>query len=231
MGLLLAIETSTRQGSLALVRTSETIGSDALLDHAVLAADQRHDVQLLAAISRLLANQQLHIRDVTVVAFGAGPGSFTGVRLAAAAAQGIGWAAAIPVLGISSIQALAVGVARQYPHLDIAVAVDARLGQIYWRWCAAGSPILDDPGVVFGQAQLAQLAVPMSEFVAVGDGWASSVVPSAWRQRAQQVLIDVVPRAIDVATLARPAMSGRPLTAAGEAQPRYLRGADAWQSA
>lgn len=227
MGLLLAIETSARTGSIALLRTAVAPTADELLGQMVLGAGQRHDEQLLAAIDALITQQGCAVADLTAVAFGAGPGSFTGVRLGAAAAQGIGWAIGIPVFGVSSVDALALGVTRRFPGVAVAVAVDARMSQVYWRWCDedssayASCSLLDAAGFV-------ALPMPAVPFIGAGDGWLTAVVTDAWRERAAQLIPDAVPHALDIATLAGQAWQSGARPPAGDAQPCYLVGADAW---
>ena len=238
MGLLLAIETSSRLGSLALLRTDEQLrtgdqpSDDELLGHMLLDAERRPDECLLSAIEALLGAHRYRVTDLTAIAFGAGPGSFTGVRLAAAAAHGIGWGMRIPVLGVNSIEALAVGVARQFQGVAVAVAVDARMGQVYWLWHDGDEDLAlpGERGTVFNAVQCGQLALPQREFIAAGDGWQGSVVPAAWRVLAAQTVASAVPQATDVAALAQFAWRAGARPPAGEAQPRYLRGADAWGS-
>ena len=233
MTLLLAIETSARIGSVALQRwdatTTGASSSGELLGVKELGAELRHDAQLLSAIDELLGEFNYNATDLSAVAFGEGPGSFTGVRLAASAAQGIGWGAGIPVIGVNSMAALAAGIRRKANFsipTAIAVAIDARMGQIYWLWCDGSTP---GSSTVLSEQQLAARPPPGQPFVGAGDGWKSALLPAPWRVLAGSIIPDAVAHAADVAALARLAFLTGARPAAGEAQPQYLHGADAWQ--
>lgn len=223
MSLLLAMDTSSRWGSLALLH------DDTLLAAQELPAERRHDEQLLRAIEELLNAHGYRAADLTHVAFGEGPGSFTGVRLAASAAHGIGWALSIPVYGVNSLHALVGGIGRTHGEQLVAVAVDARMGQVYW-WCGE-SATLREEARVYDHAALVALPLPTRPFIAVGDAWGGSVVAPMWRDGALAVITDAHAEARDIAALARRQIAAGARPAAGDAQPRYIQGADQWRPA
>jgi tRNA threonylcarbamoyladenosine biosynthesis protein TsaB len=117
---LLAIETATDSLSLAVLaggRVHET----------TLAAGQRQAELILGEIERLLARAGVTVRGLDGIAYGAGPGSFTGLRIACGVAQGIAAARRLPVLGVSTLAAIAEasGAAR------VVACLDARMGEVY----------------------------------------------------------------------------------------------------
>ncbi len=117
---LLAIETSTEFLSLAAGR------GDAVYVHHVLAG-QRHAEMILDSISALLAQAGLRLGDLEGIAYGEGPGSFTGLRIACGVVQGLALARGLKVLGVSTLLALAEEAA-----VDKVVAcIDARMGEVY----------------------------------------------------------------------------------------------------
>lgn len=118
---ILGIETSTEHCSAALWRDGQ------VAFHAELAG-QRHSEILLPMIDALLIDQGCRLQELDGLAFGAGPGSFTGVRIAASVAQGLALGAGIPVMPVCTLEALAEGAGRD----RVACALDARLDEVYF---------------------------------------------------------------------------------------------------
>ncbi|MFN0057677.1 MAG: tRNA (adenosine(37)-N6)-threonylcarbamoyltransferase complex dimerization subunit type 1 TsaB [Planctomycetota bacterium] len=128
-GIVLAIEASHGQGSVALA-ISET-GATHL---ELLSPGLVHGRELLPRIDRLCERVGLEPGDLELIAVGVGPGSFTGVRIGVSAAKALAWGLRIPVLGISSLAAIAQGVVAAHVLADeteFAVVCDARRGSIY----------------------------------------------------------------------------------------------------
>jgi len=122
---LLAIETSTDACSVALA-----VGDERLVDHRV--APRRHGELVLPMIDALLAEAALPTSGLDGIAFGRGPGSFTGVRVAASVTQGIALGLDIGVVGVSTLRTIAQGCLRELDDARVGVALDARLDEIYW---------------------------------------------------------------------------------------------------
>lgn len=161
---LLAIETATEACSAAL-----------LLDDRILERFQRapreHNRLILPMIDQLLGEAGLGLSDLDVLAFGRGPGAFTGVRIATGVIQGLAFGADLPVIGVSTLAALAAEALDECDCQGAYAAIDARMGEVYWgaygrdtesvvRLLAAehvGPPVLlaavdDLPGVGIGSA-------------------------------------------------------------------------------
>lgn len=137
---LLAIETATDACSIAL-----QTGDDLLIDHRI--APQQHAKLALPMIDALMANAGLAPSDLDGLVFGRGPGSFTGVRIAAAITQGIAFGAGLGVLGISTLQAIAQGCAREFNDEQVVAALDARMGEVYWgAYRLAGDGLMAEIG-------------------------------------------------------------------------------------
>lgn len=117
---IIAFDTSTEYCSLALWFDSE-------LQHKETLAGQRHSELLLPMLQELLKKNNLALKQFDGFAFGAGPGSFTGLRIACGVAQGLGCATKRPVIGISTLEALA----QRVNNNKVVVALDARMGEIY----------------------------------------------------------------------------------------------------
>ena len=84
-------------------------------------------------IDKILANSGLHLNQVNALAFGRGPGSFTGVRVGAGIAQGLALGADLPVIPISNLTAMAQAAFELYQAKKVAAAIDARMGEVYFH--------------------------------------------------------------------------------------------------
>ena len=122
---LLAFDTSTDACSVALL-----INDEIRLDHRI--ASQQQSRLLLPMIDAMMADAELRPSDLDGLVYGRGPGSFTGVRIAIAAAQGIAFGADIGVFGVSTLQCIAQGCHREFADTAIHVAVDARMSEVYF---------------------------------------------------------------------------------------------------
>lgn len=122
---ILAIESSTEYCSIALLQDG------VVRSHSELAG-QRHSEILLSMIDRLLTEENCQLTDLEALAFGAGPGSFTGVRIAASVAQGLAFGADIPVVPVCTLEALAEAAGMDSGASKIACALDARLDEVYF---------------------------------------------------------------------------------------------------
>ena len=125
MAKILAIETATDACSAALL-------IDGKRSACYEIAPRQHTDLILPMISSLLDDAHLSVRDLDVIAYGAGPGSFTGVRVATSITQGLALAHDIPVVPISCLEILAIGAAKAHNALTVATVVDARKAEIYW---------------------------------------------------------------------------------------------------
>src|SRR3972149_3379225 len=121
---ILAIDTSTDACSAAL-----------LVEHKIsdrfMVAPKRHTNLILSMVNDLLIEAQLNLNQLDAIAFGSGPGSFTGVRLAASIAQGFAFAANLPVIKVSALRALAQEVFVEFKSPKVLVVQDARMEEVY----------------------------------------------------------------------------------------------------
>jgi tRNA threonylcarbamoyladenosine biosynthesis protein TsaB len=161
----LAIETSTEACSVALVHGDEVIERSEV-------APRRHAELVLPMADELLAEAGLKRQALDGIAVGRGPGAFTGVRLGVSLAQGMAMALDIPVVTVSSLQALAL----EAPEDDAAIlsVIDARMGEIYvaaWRRDGEGGVVLLDRERVDTAAAL--VLPEAAAWHVVGTGWAT----------------------------------------------------------
>lgn len=121
---ILAVETATEACSAALYHQGK-------ISARYQFAPQRHAALILSMCDELLKKANIATSQLSAVAFGCGPGSFTGVRIAAAVTQGIAVAHDLPVIPISSLQALAQAAFIEYKEKKIIAGLDARMGEVY----------------------------------------------------------------------------------------------------
>ncbi|MEW6133391.1 MAG: tRNA (adenosine(37)-N6)-threonylcarbamoyltransferase complex dimerization subunit type 1 TsaB [Pseudomonadota bacterium] len=209
---ILAIETSTEHCSVALYQAGEVLSRGEL-------AGQRHSEILLGMIERLLNEAGSDMQYLDGIAFGAGPGSFTGVRIAASVAQGLAFGLDIPVLPVCTLEALAEAAGQD----RIACALDARLDEVYFaayeraddHWRAVVEPCLSAIG------ELPML--PGRGWAGVGSGFAMLDGELGRHLQLSDVRAQRLPEAAAVAVLgARGLLRGDGMDAAA-AQPMYLR--------
>ena len=122
---LLALDTSTEFLSLAL-QLGDKLGCEKIITHFQQAGNASSEL-ILPQIHALLDEAKITLKDLDGIAFGAGPGAFTGVRIACGVAQGLGFGANIPVLGVNTLLA----VAQASGEDKVIVCLDARMGEIY----------------------------------------------------------------------------------------------------
>jgi tRNA threonylcarbamoyladenosine biosynthesis protein TsaB len=207
---ILAIETATAACSAALYVDGEVEERYAL-------APRQHAALILSMVESLLASAELAVTQLDALAFGQGPGAFTGVRIAASAAQGIAFGANLPVVPVSTLAALAGGAMRETGEAHAMVALDARMAEVYWGVYARETGEL--PVLQGGEAVAGPDDVPMP-----GEGrvYAGVLVPRAG-ERVVQLLPDLEPRARDVALIGADRFARGEVSGAGDAVPVYLR--------
>ena len=222
---LLAFETSSREGSVALQ-------VDGTVQQELIAVPREQTGQLLPLTARLLGGAGLSLRDLDAIAFGRGPGSFTGLRIAAAAAQGLGMATGLPLLPVSSLAATAQGLWRTHGSSNTLVCVDARMGEVYW----AAFEIYGGVARVVGTEQLtapeAVTSVGLASWSAGGNAFAVySDELAELTAQARAVFAASCPRAVDLFPLAAADLAAGRGRLPEDASPAYLRSESAWKPA
>lgn len=211
---LLALDTSTEYLSLAIQKGNEIFTFD-------INAGQTHSQIILPQIQALLDSANLQLNDLQGIAFGAGPGSFTGVRIAAGVAQGLGFGANLPVVGVCTLQALARASGAQ----KVIACIDARMGEVYFaayeqageQWQAVVEPGLHKPDAV--------PAVSGTGWVGAGSGWQaySDILASVYGGQLSATQPTLLPAASAILLLALPEFVAGRARPAVEAQPIYIR--------
>ena len=127
MPILLALDASTEACSCAVLL-------DGTVHERFEVVPRQHTELMLPMIQDLLRQSGLVFSDLDAVAFGIGPGSFTGLRIAAGVTQGIAFAADKPVIPVSTLAALALEAAGEAAEALVFSCIDARIDEIYWGW-------------------------------------------------------------------------------------------------
>ena len=218
--LILAFETSAKAGSVALMDENRLLGE------SYCNTGLTHSQTLLSMAEDLLKSCGVTVKDVTAVAVAAGPGSFTGVRIGAAAAKGFAWGGQIPCVGVSTLEAMArnLGIWQGW----VCCAMDARRAQVYNALFRAENGVLtrmaEDRAISLEELgqELKKLAEPI---FLVGDG----------AKLCYNTLKDSIPnlveppehrmhqRAAGVALVARQQLLAGNAPSGGELELNYLR--------
>jgi len=210
---LLAFETATRRLSVALWQDGETIER---AEEVLNGGSER----LLPWVHELLAEAGLTLAQLDGIAFGAGPGGFTGLRLACGVAQGLAYGLDLPVMPVSSLEALALASGER----NVWVCLDARMNEVY---SAVYLIEADAVQQVTAPVCLPPAVVPAPTLAGVwgvGDGFAVyGDLLIAGKRDLAGVRADVFPTAAAVLRLAAPAFARGEAVPAAQAQPIYVR--------
>jgi tRNA threonylcarbamoyladenosine biosynthesis protein TsaB len=223
MPIILAIETSSELASCALLHGSTVIARES-------SGVRTHSQSVLPMVQELLAEAGVLLADCDAVAFGAGPGSFTGVRTACGVAQGLAFGAGLPVAPLVTLEAMAQACRERSGAGEVLAVLDARMGEVYWAqyhfdngWQVVLEPALSSPYAV--------APLPSPGLVACGNGFAAYPDAFAAKPFADGALADVMPHARELALLAASVVAAGRTVPADQAQPLYLRNKVAYTSA
>ena len=225
---LLALDTSTEACSVALFHRGEKTHINEL-------AQRTHTKRILPMIDEILANSGLGLNQVDALAFGRGPGSFTGVRVGAGIAQGLAFCADLPVIPVSNLTAMAQAAFELPQAENVVAAIDARMNEVYFsqlvrekvrsdfaeffQWREIISEQVCSPEQAINQLQ-------NDNAFRVGTGWA------AYSQFTEKNLTgsDIeLPNALYMLELARVEYLQKRTISALEIEPIYLRNEVTWK--
>ncbi|QWA08989.1 tRNA (adenosine(37)-N6)-threonylcarbamoyltransferase complex dimerization subunit type 1 TsaB [Sodalis ligni] len=223
---ILALDTATEACSAALWLDGEITARFEI-------CPREHTRRILPMVDSLLAEAGIALPQLDAVAYGRGPGSFTGVRIGIGIAQGLALGADLPMLGISTLAALAQGAWRQTGIENVFAAIDARMGEVYWaayrrdsdgRWQGEESEVVIKPE---------QLAVSVAGlrglWASAGTGW--ETYPALVESAQLQILNGNIslPHAADMLPLAAQSLRYGEALPVELTQPTYLRNEVAWK--
>jgi tRNA threonylcarbamoyladenosine biosynthesis protein TsaB len=202
-----ALETSTEWCSVALS-----------LDGAIFSMERRagarHSELALPMLESLLQQARISVKDLAAVAFGAGPGSFTGLRIACGLAQGLAFARALPVLGVSTLEAMAEECGAQ----RVVACLDARMREVYYA-------ALERQAGAWREVIPVQCIAPSAAPAPPGDGWVGcgNGFAAYGNLGLKSIFPEVHPTAAAVARLAAPRLAAGEGVDAALAAPLYVR--------
>ena len=219
--IILALETATEACSAAL-------NIDGEIRERFEIAPRGHSELILPMLESLLMEADISLQQVDALAFGRGPGAFTGVRIGVGVAQGVAFGADLPVLPISTLAALA----QTTDAAQVLVAIDARMGEVYWgqyRRSQDGLMVLQGEECVISPEQ-----TPLTEdggWSGAGSGWGAYGESLSERHAGQLlgVVANALPRAAAISRLATPDLSAGKAVSAEQALPVYLRDKVTWK--
>ena len=214
---ILALDTATEACSVSL-----GIG-DRVIDR-YLELERGHAEQLLPMVDAVLAEGGLTLRSLDAIAFGRGPGGFTGVRLAVSVAQGLAFGADLGLVPISDLAAVAQRVAHMNPDAGrVLVVNDARMREVYWAAFEIQAGVISLAVEHVGPASTVELPEG-SSWVAAGRGLkAYPDLAARCRERGVNVFPELLPRATEILDLARPAVAAGQILDPAIALPVYVR--------
>ena len=205
-----ALETSTEWCSVALWNDGEIAALERRVGH-------RHSDVVLPMLMNLFETCSTDPTRIQAIAFGAGPGAFTGLRIACGLAQGLAFGRGLPVIGISTLEALA----QESGAERVVACIDARMREVYYA-------ALEKRAGRWHEVIAAQCVAPQSAPRPPGEGWVGvgsgfDVYREELTSQVSLVRSQVHPTALAVAALAAPRLAAGEGVDAGEAAPVYLR--------
>ena len=225
---LLALDTSTEACSVALFHHGEKTHINEL-------AQRTHTKRILPMIDEILANSGLRLNQVDALAFGRGPGSFTGVRVGAGIAQGLAFGADLPVIPISNLTAMAQAAFELHQAENVVAVIDARMNEVYFSQLVREKE-RSDVGEFFQWREIITEQVCSPEQAInqlqndnafrVGRGWA------AYSQFTEKNLMNsdiTLPNALYMLELAQVEYLQKRTISALEIEPIYLRNEVTWK--
>ncbi len=232
---ILAIETATEACSAALINDEENAtGTAPELFSEYALAPREHTKLILPMIKKVLKVGGCSMEDIDAIAFGRGPGAFTGLRIAAGIAQGLALSIDKPVIPVSTLSALALQAGQHDYHGETIIAgLDARMDEVYW----GGFEYKENQLISLNEEKVTKMdevgayiqASESKHFLGIGSAWDAYAlqgsVQSAVKEAEQTITVsqDAFPRATEIARLALHDFLLHKTVEIEEAQPVYLR--------
>jgi tRNA threonylcarbamoyladenosine biosynthesis protein TsaB len=223
---ILAIDTSTENCSVALLVNDQVISRSEV-------APRDHTKKVLPMVDEVLKEAGLTLQDLDALAFGRGPGSFTGVRIGIGIAQGLAFGADLPMIGVSTLAAMAQASYRLHGVTDVAVAIDARMSEVYWarytrqengEWVGVDEECVIPPANLVEEAQADD-----KTWTTAGTGWdayQNELTGLPFSVTASEVLY---PDSQDIVILAKQELEKGNTVPVEESSPVYLRDNVTWK--
>ncbi len=191
---------------------------------------REHSRKMLPMVDDLLAEANVDIADVDAFAFGAGPGSFTGLRIAVGIVQGLAYATDKPVIAVPSLLGMAhtaVRILNLNYSASLVIAIDARMGEVYWAEFTFDGSAVNEVSEV-SVARYEDVLPKAEQFIALGSGWALPEMQYLLKS-ATHVDAEFLPQAFDLLALADERLQLNQFSTAAEAVPEYVRNTVSWK--
>ncbi|MWV17714.1 tRNA (adenosine(37)-N6)-threonylcarbamoyltransferase complex dimerization subunit type 1 TsaB [Pseudomonas sp. L-22-4S-12] len=216
MTTLLALDTATEACSVALLHEGRVLSHYEVIPRL-------HAQRLLPMIRSLLDEAGVELAALDAIAFGRGPGAFTGIRIAIGVVQGLAFALDKPVLPVSNLAVLAQRALREQGARQVAAAIDARMDEVYWGCYREeqGEMRLQGVEAVLAPEQVSLPRGATGDWFGAGTGWGSYAARLAVTPAGQDA--GMLPHAEDLLQLARFAWARGEALPADQALPVYLR--------
>ncbi|WP_045463745.1 tRNA (adenosine(37)-N6)-threonylcarbamoyltransferase complex dimerization subunit type 1 TsaB [Vibrio hyugaensis] len=223
---ILAIDTATENCSVALLVNDQVISRSEV-------APRDHTKKVLPMVDEVLKEAGLTLQDLDALAFGRGPGSFTGVRIGIGIAQGLAFGADLPMIGVSTLAAMAQASYRLHGATDVAVAIDARMSEVYWarytrqengEWAGVDAECVIPPARLAEEAQADD-----KTWTKAGTGW------EAYQEELGKLPFNITsgdvlyPDSQDIVILAEQELKKGNTVPVEESSPVYLRDNVTWK--
>jgi tRNA threonylcarbamoyladenosine biosynthesis protein TsaB len=227
MTTILAIDTATDACSVALYKTGKYTECYEVIPRS-------HSQRLLPMLQSLLPSGDLRALGIDAIAYGCGPGSFTGLRIAASAVQGLAYANSIPAVSVSTLACQAQNAVRNglaKPGDCLFSTIDARINEIYWSsYIVQGDSIIEQAGPnVCTPGDIPPLTLE-GDLVAIGSGLKhAGAMPAALTESFAALYPDLLPSARDLVPLALEKLERGETQQAHEVLPVYVRDEISWK--
>ena len=220
---ILALDTATEACSVALAIDGEVFERYEVLGRG-------HAERLLPMVQAVLAEGGVALAALDAIAFGRGPGAFTGLRIAAGVTQGLAFGAGLPVVPVSDLAALASRAAVLREERQVLACLDARMGQVYWAAfdCAdPAAPVARTPEAVADPAAVYLPEIgdsPVLGWFGAGHGFSAyPALHTLLGERLAGYDAELLPHAREIALIGARAFAAGDVVAAEQAVPVYLR--------
>lgn len=221
---ILALDTSSDACSVALLQGDEIV-EDFRIE------PRRHTHLLLPMVEKVMAESGVSLASLDAIAFGRGPGSFAGIRIATGAAQGLGLAADVPLVPVSTLNALAFNALQSFPEARVLAVLDARMDEVYWSICQThGKGVETLQAEQVNAPEEVRINAFETSLVAIGTGLVyRDRFPQLTQDKIQSSITGSYPRAADMLPLAAIELQQGGGLSPEAAQPVYLRDQVAWK--
>jgi tRNA threonylcarbamoyladenosine biosynthesis protein TsaB len=228
---ILAIDTATEACSVALL-------NDDVTDMIFEICPQQHSQRILPMIDKLLTKHGIKINDLDALAYGRGPGSFTGVRIATGVVQGLALGADLPVIEVSTLAAMAQQNYMQHGHLVTKVLIDARMQEVYFGHFEVQQDVAE--GIVKERqreavltpaeavAKFAEISDDNQPYGRAGTGWEAYSEALITLQNADPINV-LYPSAEYILPIAKQAFKDGKTISVDNVTPIYLRDKVTWK--